>query len=83
MSAALLGKRNQRYNFLVSLEDVPKSGSDIRVSFQLPTQVSFFVHFKARIGRIHINASFSLHAMSLSGAYNAFLGVAQRESPNS
>ena len=42
-----------------------------------------FVHFKVHIGRIHINLSFSLHAMSLSLVYNAFLGVVQRECPNS
>ena len=53
------------------------------VSFQLPTKGWFFVHFKVCIGRIHINSSFSLHAMSLTRVYNAFLGVAQREYPNS
>ena len=59
------------------------SGRDIRVSFRLPTQGLFFVHFKVPIGRIHINSSFSPHAMSLPRVYNAFLRVAQRECPNS
>ena len=79
----LTGKAKPEENFLVSLEDVRKSGSDIWVSFRLPTQGSFFVHFKVRIGHIHTNSSFSLHAMSLPRVYNAFLGVAQRECPNS
>ena len=42
-----------------------------------------FVHFKVRIGRMHINSLFSLHTMSPPRVYNAFLGVAQREYPNS
>ena len=37
---------------MVSLEDVLKSGSDIRVSFGLPTPGLVFVHFKVRIGRV-------------------------------
>ena len=32
---------------------------------------------------VYMNWSFSLHAMSLPRVYNAFLGVAQRECPNS
>ena len=70
------GKAKLQVKLFGALEDVRKSGRDIRVSFQLPIQWSFLVHFKVRIGRIHINSSFSLHAMSLPRVYNAFLGVA-------
>ena len=63
----LTGKAKPEVKLLVSLEDVLNSGSDIWVSFRLPPQESFFVHFKVCIGRIHINSSFSLQAENRQG----------------